>query len=69
MSLLRISQLTRGRSLARFLICCSTAAAFCDEPDRLPAADSLLHSLPLFGFVTLAAAAAALAVRMVRRWR
>ena len=49
------------------LICCFATVAVCQEPAQVPAGEALLNSLPLFGVLGLAAAVAALAVRMVRR--
>jgi hypothetical protein len=49
------------------LACCLAATALCQEAPPVQHTEPVLNSLPLFALLALAAAVAALAVRMVRR--
>jgi hypothetical protein len=56
-----------GISVLLILICCFATPAVCQEPVQGSDGDAFLSLLVLFGVVGLAAAVAALAIRMVRR--
>jgi hypothetical protein len=51
---------------AAVLACCLCAMALCEEAPPVQHTEPVLNSLPLFGLLAVAAAVAALAVRMVR---
>ena len=61
-----ISRTLTGISVLLILICCLAAPALCQNPVQGAGGESLISLLTLFGVVGLAAAVAALAIKMVR---